>query len=477
MATDDLIKAYSEYLDSLNIHVLRNVARRVGVYKPTDGKKESLIERTVSVLIGAVPPVPPSGRGAPLKDDSLDPKYMHRLTEIREEQTLKSGDDIVYRNITAVHSGDAPAAEFDRPLRTGILEIQPNGSGILRAKLCGSDGGRDTFVSSENIRAFALREGDYVVGTVSMRTENNVPVLEKVLSVNERSDYLTRGRFEEFTAVYPQEKIAFSAGNGSLFLRWIDLFSPIGKGQRVCLTVPPSVGAGAALREMIAPLRLHANRGENLHLLTLSVAAAPEEISEYEEALSDSPLSAPLDFAYTTFDMAPAAHLGAAKLLFSRAARLAEGGENVGLLLDSLTRLIEAADAVGAEEGGRLLPCGLHADAFRLPEQYFSMARNLRGGGSITVIAAVCLSERDERDSFIAREFGRFANCRISLASGPDGIFPDPDKSATVRAETLLSPAEAACIRALRESGREKESLQLLRDTADNAAFVGQFSE
>ena len=138
MATDDLIKAYSEYLDSLNIHVLRNVARRVGVYKPTDGKKESLIERTVSVLIGAVPPVPPSGRGAPLKDDSLDPKYMHRLTEIREEQTLKSGDDIVYRNITAVHSGDAPAAEFDRPLRTGILEIQPNGSGILRAKLCGS---------------------------------------------------------------------------------------------------------------------------------------------------------------------------------------------------------------------------------------------------------------------------------------------------------------------------------------------------
>lgn len=474
MATNELIKAYSEYLDSLNIHVLRNVARRVGVYKPTDGKKESLIERTVSVLIGAVPPVPQSKRGAPLKDDSLDPKYMRRLAEIREEQALKS-EDIAYRNVTGVQSGEVVDQCFDSPMRMGVLEILSGGGGILRAEICRPNAEKDAFVSAENIRAFSLREGDYVVGTVSMRTENNVPVLEKVLSVNERTDYLTRGRFEDFAAAYPEEKIELSAGNDRLFLRCIDLFSPIGKGQRVLVSVPPVVDAAAFLREIASAVRFHADKGENLHLLTLLADSTPEEAAEFERFLSDDPLSEPVDFAYTTFDMDEQEHLRVAKLLFLRAARLAEMGENVVVLLDSLTRLIYAANAVAvAAEGGKELPCGLNTAAFRQPKNFFSMARNLRGGGSVTVIAVVSVSENDEKDAVIAGEFERFANCRISLVGGADAPI-DLKKSGTLRAEDLLSPEEMACAQALRAEGEEGAVFRMLANTTDNASLIAQF--
>ncbi len=469
MATEDLIKAYGEYLDSLNIHVLRNVARRVGVYKPTDGKKENLIERTISVLIGVVPPVPPSNRGAPIKDDTLDPKYMRRLEQIREEYTLR-GNAPFFENTAGVRSGDVPKHDYDKPLRMGVLELLPNGSGMLRAENCRSAADRDVFVSESAVHDFALREGDYVVCTVSMRTENNAPVLEKVLSVNERTDYRGRGRFDEFAAAYPEEKIELSAGNACLLLRCVDLFAPIGKGQRVSVHAPSSAEADLFLREVASAVRAHADRGENLHLLTLLVDCRPEDAAEFECCLSDGALYAAQDFAYTTFDMDAQEHVRAAKLIFARAARLAEMGENAVVLVNSLTRLTLAADALC--DAGKKLSCGLSVAAFHIPKTFFSIARKLRDGGSITVIAAV--DGGTGAESVIREGFDRLANCRIELCGQGTGARLDPEKSGTLRAESLLSAEETACVRRLRPAVTDggRDVCRAMAQTPDNAAFV-----
>lgn len=475
MAINDLIRAYSEYLDSLNIHVLRNVARRVGVYKPTDGKKDNLIDRTVSVLIGAVPPVPQSKRGAPLKDDSLDPKYMRRLAEIREEQELKNAD-VSYRNVTGVRSGEVVCEEeYDSPLRMGVLELQTGGSGVLRFDLCGKNAEKDAFVSAENIRRFSLREGDYVVGTVSMRGEN-MPVLEKVLSVNERTDYLTRGKFEEFPASYPEEKIELSAGDARLSLRLADLFCPIGKGQRALIAAPSAADASNFLREIALSVRRQIDGGRNLRLLTLLTDATPEECAEYESILCRIAVESSAGFVCTTFDRSAREHLRAARLLFARAARLAEMGEDVVLLVDSLTRLTYAANAaLTASEEGRDLSCGLNTAAFVLPKSLFSTARKLQDAGSVTVLAAVSVGRDDEADRAIECEFERFANAHIVLDGGTPAQPIDLKKSGTLRAEKLLSAAEAACVRTIREGGREEEAVKCMKDTVDNAAFVAAF--
>ncbi len=470
---EDLIKAYGEYLDSLNIHVLRNVARRVGVYKPTDGKKENLIERTIAVLIGAAQPAPPSNRGAPLKDDALDPKYMRRLEQIREEYALRGGA-LSYENTTAVRSGEKSPSGYDRPLRMGILELQPNGSGFLRGENCRPSAEKDAFVPAKSVREAGLREGDYVVAAVSMREENDLPVSTEILSVNERSDYRTRGRFEDFAAAYPEKKIELSAGSARLSLRCADLFAPVGRGQRALVLVPPSADGGIFLRRIAAAVRSHADRGENLHLLTLFVDGRPEEAEEYKRCLSAGALMPSADFAYTTFDMDAREHLRAARLIFARAARLAETGEDAVVLLDSLTRLTYAADALC--DGGKTLPCGLNVSAFRQPKAFFSEARKLSGGGSVTVIASLDCDTGDAAAEAVRSEFEQFANCRIFLcgtdAKGESRI--DLRKSGTLRAETLLTAEEAACVRLLRSrlSDDGGDICRAMAETPDNAAFV-----
>ena len=153
MGIELLKKAYSDYLNTLNIHVLRNVARHVGVYKPTEGKKDGLIDRTISVLIGTVAPVPPSKLGAPLKEDTLDPKYMRELERIREEYMLTTGQSDSFQNVLGVRSEEEKADEYSQPLYMGVLELLPNGCGYLRVENCQPTDGKDVFISSQNVRA------------------------------------------------------------------------------------------------------------------------------------------------------------------------------------------------------------------------------------------------------------------------------------------------------------------------------------
>lgn len=467
-----LKKAYADYLNTLNIHVLRNVARAVGVYKPTGGKKESLIERTIAVLIGAVVPAPPSTRGAPLKEDALDPKYIRELNRIREEYFASTGTSEKYENVMQVRSGEKRSESYDQPLYMGVLEIEPNGCGYLRVSNCQPTAGKDVFVSSQNLRAWVLKEGDYVVGFASKQSENNNPSLIKVLSVNAVMQYQNRRDFDDFSACYPEEKIRLFNNGATISLRYIDLFAPIGKGQRAIVCAPSIAGGNAILKDIACAIERRIDERENLHLLALLIDERPEEVTEFRRSLrlDDSEL------IYTTFEKTAQDHLRAAKLTFARAKRLAEIGEDVVVLVDSLTRLTRAADLCGT--ASRMLPCGLDASAFQFPKTCLSLARKLKGGGSITVVATVETDTGDAADEVICNELQKICNCRITLSRALEDkrIYPaiDVKNSYTVREEAMLSELELEGVslvkgKLLQDNG---EALyNLMQQTPDNAAL------
>ena len=284
--------------------------------------------------------------------------------------------------------------------------------------------------------------------------------------------YQSRKNFEDFSASYPEEKISLSASSNQPSLRYLDLFSPIGKGQRVLVSAPPCTGATTLLKDIALSVQAKIDQGENLHLLALLIAERPEEVTEFCRTVSE-------EVVYTTFDQEAQEHLRAARLVFSRAKRLAEMGEDVVLLLDSLTRLTLAADACAPT--GKTLPCGLEIGAFHFPRTCLSQARKLTGGGSITVIAIVACTAGNEVEEVIYSEFEKICNSRISLsiALAAKRIFPaiDVKNSYTRRAEALLTPKEAECADYVRQNLLDDngEALnELINQTPDNATFINK---
>ncbi|MBR7100111.1 MAG: hypothetical protein IKC91_03035 [Clostridia bacterium] len=471
MNNELLKKAYKNYLNTLNIHTLRNVARGVGVYSPTKGKKDDLIDRTIAVLIGTVEAVSPSNLGAPLKEDSLDPKYLRELDAIGREYTVTVGQSVRAENVLSVRSGEPSVSPYDQPLYMGVLELLPNGSGYLRVKNCQTTAGKDVFVSLQSVRSFALREGDYVVGYADLKSGNSSPVLTKVLSVNTRSDYQKRKSFEDFSACHPEEKIQFSKDNQKLCLRYIDLFAPVGKGQRVLVKASTGTDANGLLKDVARALKEKINNGENYQVLPLLIDERPEEVTEFRRIF-------PQELAYTTFDQSPAEHLQVAKLTFARAKRLAEMGEDVVVLFNSLTRLTYACDACATAE--KTLACGLNASAFTLSKSCLSQAVKLKNGGSITVIAVLSAEEGNALDQAIAYEYEKICNCVLSLdkalAQKGKGCVLNVQDSYTVRAESLLSVEEAECAAYIRSQFTERKGgdklYALMQQSKDNASFI-----
>ncbi len=468
----ELEKAYAEYLDTINVHVLRNVAREVGVGKPTVGKKAIVIAQAVDVLMGRVQPVPPSKLGAPLKQGPLDPKYLRDLESIRERFTGVY-QPLDYANVLQARSAAEGQNPYDQPQCKGILEIMPNGCGYLRVRNAQPTAEQDVFISSQNVREWKLREGDYVVGYGVRHKDNNNPSLIKVLFVNEEIRYQERPVFNSLSACYPEEKIEFSAKNNALSLRYIDLFSPIGKGQRAIVVAPNATGVSTLLKDIAFSVRKKINAGENYHLLTVLLDERPEEITEFSHSHRAE------EFYYTTFSQNAQEHLNLTKLVFARAKRLVEMGKDVVLLLDSLTRLTYAANA-GATDG-KTLACGLNAAAFNFPKACLGEAANYKTG-SITVIATVSANGQNATEESVVNEFEKVCNCRISLDAdlAKKRIYPamDVKNSYTRRDETLLSKEEKNCVdsvrRQLLQGGAEK-LFEEMKKTENNATFISKF--
>ncbi|MGV9381846.1 transcription termination factor Rho [Nonomuraea sp. NPDC003707] len=356
-----------------------------------------------------------------------------------------------------------PEQRADVPVRQveGLLDVREK-SAFLRAGHLPGPG--DVRLTPDKVRQFDLRPGDHVVASFAGSK------LVGVTSVNGAAQWRDRPRFAELTPVHPTERLRIETE--SLSTRVIDLFAPIGKGQRGLIVAPPKAGKTMVLQALAAGItRNH----PEVHLMVLLVGERPEEVTEMRATISG-------EIFYSTFDHPDRDHTAVAELAIERAKRLVESGQDVVLLLDSLTRLGRAYNNL-APGGGRVLTGGIDAGALYPPKRFFGAARNVEGGGSLTILATALVDTGSRMDNNLYEEFKGTGNMELHLVRelAERRLFPavDLDASGTRREEILLHTEERQVVWRLRRmltSLEKRQGLEILVDklraTPSNAAFL-----
>ena len=331
----------------------------------------------------------------------------------------------------------------------GILEVMQEGFGFIRSENF-LPGDNDVYVAPSQIRRFSLRTGDVVRGNQRVKTAaEKFAALLYVNTVNGQPprDCEHRPSFEKLTPIFPDERIRLSNdGEASpLPLRVMDLLAPIGKGQRGLIVSPPKAGKTTLLKQIAKSII----KDENMHLLILLVDERPEEVTDIkEEVVGDN-----VEVIYSTFDELPDRHKRVSEMVIERARRLVEYGQDVTILLDSITRLSRAYNLV-VPTSGRTLSGGLDPTALYMPKKFFGAARNVREGGSITILATALINTGSKMDDVIYEEFKGTGNMELVLDRklSEKRIFPAIDilKSGTRRDDLLLTPEELNAVNKLR---------------------------
>lgn len=342
----------------------------------------------------------------------------------------------------------------------GILDVLPEGYGFLRT---GGylPGENDAYVGLSSIRKNGLRKGDYLTGqTRPARPNEKYAALQRIDTVNGTPlDQLGRRvRFADLTPVFPDERLVLEHGRSSITARVIDLCSPIGKGQRGLIVSPPKAGKTTILKDIAASIT--ANNPE-VHLMCLLVDERPEEVTDMERSIRGEVIS-------STFDMPCENHIAVSEMVIERAKRLVENGEDVVILLDSLTRLARAYN-LAQPASGRILSGGVDSTALYPPKKFLGAARNIEGGGSLTILASALIETGSKMDEVIFEEFKGTGNMEVKLdrSLADRRIFPaiDPIASGTRREDLLLDPQEAPLIWAVRRVLSNRNNIERAMDT------------
>ena len=363
-------------------------------------------------------------------------------------------------------------------LASGLLEIVSEGGfGFLRSANY-LPGEEDVYVSPSQIRRFRLRTGDLVTGVKRLRGEKErYSALLYVNTVNGvRAGELSRANFEEMTPIFPSERIPLSEGaESTLSLRVIDLIAPIGKGQRGLIVAPPKAGKTTLLKEIAKAVR---RARPEIHLIVLLIDERPEEVTDIKEYIADPEV----EVIYSTFDREPEQHRRVAEMAIERARRITEQHRDVMILLDSITRLARAYNLT-VTPSGRTLSGGLDPASLYMPKRFFGAARNMREGGSLTILATALVETGSRMDDVIYEEFKGTGNMELMLDRrlAERRIFPAIDiaRSGTRREELLLSPlaqSGVAKLRRLRGNGsgeqQTEQILELFSESADNETLL-----
>ncbi len=357
----------------------------------------------------------------------------------------------------------------------GILDILSDGYGFLRTKgYLPSE--EDVYVGLSTIRRNGLRKGDYITGQVRPPRDNEkYAALQKVNTVNgiALEELGKRIRFADLTPVFPDERLVLEHGRNTITSRVIDLCAPIGKGQRGLIVSPPKAGKTTILKDIAASIT--ANNPE-VHLMCLLVDERPEEVTDMERSIHGEVIS-------STFDMPCENHVAVSEMVIERAKRLVETGRDVVILLDSLTRLARAYN-LAQPASGRILSGGVDSTALYPPKKFLGAARNIEGGGSLTILASALIETGSKMDEVIFEEFKGTGNMEVKLdrSLADRRIFPaiDPVLSGTRREDLLLDPQEAPLIWAVRRilanrnnTERSMDSLiKSLQQTKNNQEFL-----
>ena len=369
-----------------------------------------------------------------------------KVAELREKAAELNVD------VTGLKKAELVEAVFEASVRaegfievSGILDILADGYGFLRTQgYLPSE--TDCYVGLSTIRRNGLRKGDLVCGQTRPARENEkYAAIQKVTSVNGTPvDQLgARVRFGDLTPVYPDECLIMEHGKHTVTARVIDLVSPIGKGQRGLIVSPPKAGKTTILKDIAASIS--ANNPE-VHLMCLLVDERPEEVTDMQRSIKGEVIS-------STFDMPTENHIAVSELVIERAKRLVECGKDVVILLDSLTRLARAYN-LAQPASGRILSGGVDSTALYPPKKFLGAARNIEGGGSLTILASALVETGSKMDEVIFEEFKGTGNMELKLDRklADRRIFPaiDPVASGTRKEDLLLDPQEAPLIWAVR---------------------------
>jgi transcription termination factor Rho len=366
------------------------------------------------------------------------------------------------------------------PSRTGVLDVLPEGYGFLRTTGY-LPGPEDVYVSLSQIRRFGLRRGDAIVGKVrSPRDNEKYPALLQIETVAGVDPETARQRpeFDKLTPLFPDERYRLEHDPKGITERIIDLIAPVGKGQRGMVVSPPKAGKTTVLKQIAGGI-LEAD--PKTHVIILLVDERPEEVTDWQRTVAAA------EVVYSTFDKPADQHTQVTELVLERAKRLVEQGQNVAILLDSITRLARAYN-LAAPASGRILSGGVDSTALYPPKRFFGAARNLEEGGSLTIIASALVETGSRMDEVIFEEFKGTGNWEIRLDRqlSEKRIFPalNIEASGTRKEERLMTTDELALVWRLRrvlhalDSGAALELLiDKMRVTKSNDQFLREIAK
>lgn len=446
-----------EKYESLSVAVLRDVAKNRGIKHTSTMKKAELVEamlaedakeassdkKTDDSASGGKQPVK-----APAESKTAEEEQEGKRTarSTRSDAGAENG-----RGENTEHEKPEKYEELDSgQIANGILEVMPDGYGFIRCENY-LPGENDVYVSPSQIRRFNLKTGDIIMGNTRVKTQaEKFSALLYITSINgfHPSEAIRRKNFEDLTPIFPNERIRLENGGRSMAMRIVDIVSPIGKGQRGMIVSPPKAGKTTLLKEVAKSVtRNH----PNMHLIILLIDERPEEVTDIKEAIEGQNV----EVIYSTFDELPEHHKRVSEMVIERAKRLVEHKKDVMILLDSITRLARAYNLT-VPPSGRTLSGGLDPAALHMPKRFFGAARNMREGGSLTVLATALVDTGSRMDDVVYEEFKGTGNMELILDRrlSEKRVFPALDivKSGTRREDLLLEKEEQEAVMIMRRA-------------------------
>ena len=407
-----------EKYESLPVATLRDLAKARGIKGVSAAKKAEIVELM-------------------LQEDEKEKKEEKSAVK---EMSANTGDREVH-DIDKLDSGVTVS---------GILEVLPDGYGFIRSDNY-LPGENDVYVSPSQIRKFNLKTGDILEGHTRIKTQQEkFSALLYLTRINEIDPMkaMRRANFEDMTPIFPDERLKLERGRTSTAMRIMDLLSPIGKGQRGMIVSPPKAGKTTLLKQVALSVR---QNNPEIHLLILLIDERPEEVTDIKETIEGENV----EVIYSTFDELPEHHKRVSEMVIERAKRLVEHKKDVMILLDSITRLARAYNLTVPPSGRTLSGC-LDPAALHMPKRFFGAARNMREGGSLTILATALVDTGSKMDDVIYEEFKGTGNMELVLDRklSEKRMFPaiDIPKSSTRREDLLLSQEELEAVETMRRA-------------------------